>query len=49
MTLQERRQVWQQYIGAWQTTGMSGAAFCKQYDLNHAQFNYLRKKLFVLV
>ena len=45
MTSQERRQFWQQYIGAWQASDSSGAAFCKQHDLNYAQFNYWRKKL----
>ena len=45
MTSQERQQFWQQYIGAWQASDSSGAAFCKQHDLNYAQFNYWRKKL----
>ena len=45
MTSQERQQFWQQHIGALQVSGLSGAAFCKQRDLNYAQFNYWRKKL----
>jgi hypothetical protein len=45
MTSQERQQFWQRHIGAWQATDLSGAAFCKQHDLNYAQFNYWRKKL----
>jgi hypothetical protein len=44
MTSQDRQQFWQQHIGAWQASGLSGAAFCKQRDLNYAQFNYWRKK-----
>ena len=45
MNSQERQQFWQQYIDAWQASDLSGAAFCKQHDLNYAQFNYWRKKL----
>ncbi|MDY7219226.1 hypothetical protein TOI97_06555, partial [Denitrificimonas sp. JX-1] len=44
MTSQERQQFWQQYIGVWQASDSSGAAFCKQHDLNYAQFNYWRRK-----
>ena len=44
MTSQERQQFWQQHIGAWQATDLSGAAFCKQHDLNYPQFNYWCKK-----
>ncbi len=44
MTSQERQQFWQQYIGAWQATDLSGTAFCKQHDLSYPQFNYWRKK-----
>lgn len=44
MTSQDRQQFWQQHFGAWQASGLSGAAFCKQRDLNYAQFNYWRKK-----
>ena len=45
MNFQERRQVWQQHIVASEVSGLSGAAFCKQHDLNYGQFNYWRKKL----
>src|SRR5690554_3262612 len=41
----ERYEFWQQYMVAWQGSGLSGAAFCKQHELNYAQFNYWRKKL----
>ncbi len=44
MTSQDRQQFWQQHIDAWQASDASGAAFCKQRDLNYAQFNYWRKK-----
>ena len=29
MNLQERQQFWQQQVNTWQTTDLSGAAFCK--------------------
>lgn len=45
MKSQERQQFWQQHVNAWQASDLSGAAFCKQHDLNYAQFNYWRKKL----
>lgn len=44
MTSQDRKQFWQQHIDAWQASDLSGAAFCKQRDLNYTQFNYWRKK-----
>ena len=44
MNFQERRQVWQQHITASEASSLSGAAFCKQHDLNYGQFNYWRKK-----
>ena len=44
MNSQERQQFWQQHIDAWQASDVSGAAFCKQHDLNYAQFNFWRKK-----
>lgn len=36
MNLQERQQFWQQQVNTWQTTGLSGAAFCKQQGLNYS-------------
>lgn len=44
MNSQERQQFWQQHVDAWQASDLSSAAFCKQHDLNYAQFNYWRKK-----
>ena len=41
----ERYEFWQQHMAAWQGSGLSGAAFCKQHELSYAQFNYWRKKL----
>ncbi|MDM7857351.1 IS66 family insertion sequence element accessory protein TnpA [Thiopseudomonas acetoxidans] len=41
----ERYEFWQRHMVAWQGSGLSGASFCKQHELNYAQFNYWRKKL----
>ena len=37
MKSQERQQFWQQHVDAWQASDLSGAAFCKQHELNYAQ------------
>ena len=44
MTQQERVQFWHQQIDAWQMSGLSGQAFCKQHDLAYHRFVYWRKK-----
>jgi hypothetical protein len=36
----ERTNHWQERIDRWQTSGLSGARFCKQHDINLAQFHY---------
>lgn len=41
----ERYEFWQRHMVTWQGSGLSGASFCKQHELNYAQFNYWRKKL----
>ena len=45
MTPSERAHVWQQNITDWQTTGVSGSAYCKQLSLAYYQFVYWRRKL----
>lgn len=45
MTHTERKRAWQQHITDWQTSGLSGMAFCKQHSLTYCQFVYWRKKL----
>ena len=45
MTRTERTQFWQQRINDWQTTGLSGSAYCKQQSLIYHQFVYWRSKL----
>lgn len=45
MTHTERKRAWQQHITDWQTSGLSGMAYCKQQSLTYCQFVYWRKKL----
>jgi hypothetical protein len=41
----ERRERWQELVGDWEASGMSGAAFCRERGLVYAQFMYWRKRL----
>ncbi|HKK06039.1 MAG TPA: IS66 family insertion sequence element accessory protein TnpB [Gammaproteobacteria bacterium] len=45
MTRTEREQGWQQHITAWQTSGLSAMAYCKQHSLIYSRFVYWRRKL----
>ena len=45
MTPTERAHIWQQHITDWQTSGVSGNAYCKQQSLVYHQFVYWRRKL----
>jgi hypothetical protein len=45
MSSAEREQFWQQQIGDWQASGLSGIAYCKQHSLTYHRFVYWRKKL----
>ena len=45
MTQTEREQAWQQHITAWQTSGLSGMAYCKRHLLKYSRFVYWRRKL----
>ena len=45
MTRTEREQAWQQHITAWQTSGLSGMAYCSQHSLTYSRFVYWRRKL----
>jgi len=45
MTTTERAHAWQQRISDWQTTSLSGSAYCKQQSLIYHQFVYWRQKL----
>ena len=40
-----RRDFWQEQMGAWKQSGLSGAKFCKVNDLNYSQFVYWRQKI----
>lgn len=44
MTHQERTHHWQQQVDLWRDSGLSGATFCKQFDLSYHQFIYWRRK-----
>lgn len=44
MTHQERTLYWQQHVDHWRDSGLSGAAFCKQFDLPYHQFTYWHRK-----
>ena len=45
MTHTERKRAWQQHIADWQTSGLSGMAYCKRQSLTYCRFVYWRKKL----
>jgi len=45
MSSVEREHFWQQQIGDWQASGLSGIAYCKQQSLTYHRFVYWRKKL----
>lgn len=41
----ERRAQWMEWIEAWQESGQSVAAFCREHDLVYSQFTYWRRQL----
>ena len=41
----ERVELWQERITQWQSSGLSGMAYCKQESLAYGRFIYWRKKL----
>ncbi|EWH01125.1 IS66 family insertion sequence element accessory protein TnpA [Halomonas sp. BC04] len=45
MSSADRERFWQQQIGDWQASGLSGIAYCKQHSLTYHRFVYWRKKL----
>lgn len=45
MARNDREQIWQQHITAWQASGLSGMAYCRQHSLTYSQFVYWRRKL----
>ena len=44
MNNNERAAHWQKQISQWQKSGLSGAQFCKQHELDLSQFYYWSKK-----
>ena len=45
MNHKERANHWQNHINQWQKSGLSGARFCKQHELDLAQFYYWKNKV----
>jgi len=45
MNNKERATHWQNHIDRWQTSNLSGAQFCKKYELDLAQFYYWKGKV----
>jgi hypothetical protein len=44
LTGQARIDYWQSQIDAWQASGLSQQAFCREHSLNYPQFVYWRRK-----
>ena len=44
MNNKERACHWQSSIAQWKISGLSGAQFCKQHELDLAQFYYWKRK-----
>jgi hypothetical protein len=40
-----KAEIWQQHISAWQKSGLSQLAFCKQHDIKQHNLQYWRKRL----
>lgn len=45
MSNTDRTRYWEEQLTAWQTSGVSGQAFCKAQGLVYHQFIYWRRKL----
>ena len=45
MNTPDNHEHWQQQLAAWQATGQSGAAFCREHGLTYHRFCYWRRKL----
>ncbi len=43
--MNEREQNWQSVVDAWQSSHLSGAAFCREHGLVYHQFQYWQQKL----
>jgi hypothetical protein len=44
-TLTNKAQFWQYHITAWQGSGLSQAAYCKQHEIKFHNFAYWRNRL----
>ena len=45
MTRTEKRERWQEVVAAWEGSGLSQAAFCRERGLCLASFGYWRRRL----
>lgn len=45
MTTDEKIIFWQNHIQAWQDSGLSQPAYCKEHDLKFGNFSYWRTRL----
>ncbi|MEX1056709.1 MAG: IS66 family insertion sequence element accessory protein TnpB [Natronospirillum sp.] len=45
MSNTERARYWEEQVVAWQASGVSGQAYCKDQGLVYHQFTYWRRKL----
>jgi hypothetical protein len=43
-TTTTKRELWEQIIAAWESSGLSQKAFCQEHGHSHYQFGYWRKK-----
>ena len=40
-----RTTFWQEHVTAWQTSGLTQKAYCKEHDLRYSTFGYWARKL----
>jgi hypothetical protein len=45
MSTINKSQFWQDHITAWQSSGLSQAAYCKQHEIKFHNFAYWRNRL----
>ena len=48
MAQSRKQQSWQRHIRAWQSSGLSQAAYCESQQLSLASFGYWRKRCSVV-
>lgn len=43
-SMQQRRDRWERAVAEWQASGLSGAAWCRQNNVNYLQFLYWKDR-----